>query len=81
MGAPPARMQNLKPNASAVRQLNPMAMNPLAAFVRLFVNTFGITRPTPEQEQRAGKLIAAMLAGVLVLVLLVAWALHLAFLR
>jgi hypothetical protein len=36
-----------------------------------FVNTFGITRPTPENEARSGKVIALMLVGV-VLVLVAA---------
>ena len=42
-------------------------MNPLRLLVDTFVNTFGITRPTPEQEARAGKAIFAMLIAVLAL--------------
>lgn len=41
-------------------------MNPLRFLVDAFVNTFGITRPTPEQESRAGRVILAMLVAVLV---------------
>ena len=51
-------------------------MNPLTAVVRLFVNTFGITQPTPETEQRAGRVIALMLVGVLVFLGVVAWVLR-----
>ena len=51
-------------------------MNPLTAVVRLFVNTFGITQPTPETEQRAGRYIALMLVGVLVFIGVVAWLLR-----
>ena len=40
-------------------------MNPLRLLVDAFVNTFGITRPTAEQEKRAGWAILAMLAVVL----------------
>ena len=47
-------------------------MNPLNAVVRLFVNVFGITQPAPEAEARAGRIIALMLAGVLVLLCIVA---------
>jgi hypothetical protein len=49
--------------------------------IDLFVNTFGITPPTPETERRAGRTIAVMLIGVLVLLLVVAWALREAFVR
>jgi hypothetical protein len=42
-------------------------MNPLRLLVDVFVNTFGITRPTPQQEARAGRAILAMLVAVLAL--------------
>ncbi|HEY5054773.1 MAG TPA: hypothetical protein VII58_01345 [Acidobacteriaceae bacterium] len=42
-------------------------MNPLRLLVDAFVNTFGITRPSPEQEVRAGRAILAMLVAVLAL--------------
>lgn len=41
-------------------------MNPLRFLIDAFVNTFGITRPTPEQEGLAGKVILGMLVLVLV---------------
>ncbi|HXE07049.1 MAG TPA: hypothetical protein VN612_04075 [Acidobacteriaceae bacterium] len=44
-------------------------MNPLRLLIDAFVNTFGITRPTPEQEARAGWAILAMLVAVLALLL------------
>ena len=53
-----------------------MFVNPLTAVVRLFVNTFGITQPTPETEKRAGRYIALMLLGVLALLGIVAWLLR-----
>ena len=43
-------------------------MNPLHSLVRVFVNTFGITQPTPETEARAGRFILMMLIGVAVLI-------------
>ena len=70
----PAR--NPHPAASSRR---PIPVNPLQAVLRLFVNTFGITQPTPETEARAGRVIALMLAGVLVLLGAVAWVLREAF--
>jgi hypothetical protein len=48
-------------------------MNPFALVVRAFVNTFGITQPTPAGEARAGRYIALMLVAVLVLLGVVAW--------
>ena len=57
-----------------------MAVNPLAAIVRLFVNTFGITQPSPEAEQRAGKVILAMLIGVVLMLAVVGFALRSALL-
>lgn len=41
-------------------------MNPLRFLIDAFVNTFGITRPAPEHESRAGRAILFMLLGVLV---------------
>lgn len=56
-------------------------VNPLRLLVDLFVNTFGITPPTPEHQARAGRVIAMMLAAVLVLLVGVAWLLRTAFVR
>lgn len=56
-------------------------MRPLRLLIDLFVNTFGITPPTPENERRAGVAIAAMLALVLALLVAVGWGLREAFLR
>jgi hypothetical protein len=53
----------------------------LRFLIDLFVNTFGITPPTPETERHAGRVIAMMLAGVLAMLLVVAWVLRAAFLR
>ena len=41
-------------------------MNPLRLLVDAFVNTFGITRPSPSQEKLAGRVILAMLLFVLI---------------
>jgi hypothetical protein len=46
-----------------------------------FVNTFGITRPTPENEVRSGRAIALMLAGVALVLAVAAWLLRTAFTR
>ena len=51
-------------------------MNPLSALVRIFVNTFGITEPTPGTEARAGRFIALMLFALFVLLFAVAWLLR-----
>jgi hypothetical protein len=56
--------------------MSQIPVNPLTAVVRLFVNTFGITQPTPETEKRAGRFISLMLAGVLVVLGIVAWVLR-----
>jgi flagellar biogenesis protein FliO len=56
-------------------------VNPLNAVVRVFVNTFGITQPTPETEAKAGRFIVLMLIAVLLLIGVVAWLLRDAFTR
>ena len=48
-------------------------MRPLGLLVGAFVNTFGITPPTPENEARAGRFIALMLGGVLALLVVFGW--------
>jgi hypothetical protein len=50
-------------------------------FVRMFVNTFGITQPAPGTEARAGRFIALMLTALLVLLAAVAALLRAAFLH
>jgi hypothetical protein len=57
------------------------SVSPLRFLVDAFVNTFGITPPTKENEVRAGRVIALMLAGVLVLLIVAALVLRAAFLR
>jgi hypothetical protein len=54
-------------------------MNPLNLVVRIFVNTFGITEPTPGTEVRAGRFIALMLLGLLVLLVAAGWLVSAAF--
>ena len=56
-----------------------LPVSPLRFLVDAFVNTFGITQPTPEAEARAGRYIAVMLAAVVLLVVAVAWLLRAAF--
>jgi hypothetical protein len=51
-------------------------VSPLRFIVDAFVNTFGITRPTPEQETRAGRFIALMLVIILFGLAAVAWTLR-----
>ena len=63
------------------RQLIESAVNPLRFIVGAFVNTFGITQPTPDAEAKAGRYILLMLAAVLVLLGAAAWVLRGAFMR
>ena len=59
-----------------------MTMRPLIFLSNAFINTFGITQPTPKTESRVAWFIATMLALVIVLVATVAAViLHLAFHR
>jgi hypothetical protein len=51
-------------------------MNLLRFLVRAFVNTFGITAPNPRQEAAAGRFIAFMLLGVLVVLGVAVWLLR-----
>jgi hypothetical protein len=51
-------------------------VNPLHFIVEAFVNTFGITRPTPREERLAGRYIALMLLCVLLLLAAAAWMLY-----
>jgi len=51
-------------------------MNPLHFVVEAFVNTFGITRPSPLEERSAGRYIALMLLGVLLFLATAAWILY-----
>jgi hypothetical protein len=69
-----------------VRDLHPGArhrtqISVLNFFVRIFVNTFGITQPAPGSEARAGRFIALMLTALLVLLVAAAALLRAAFLR
>lgn len=54
-------------------------MKPLRFLVDAFVNTFGITQPTPEAEARAGRFIAIMLGAVLLLLVAAVWLVRSAF--
>jgi hypothetical protein len=55
-------------------------MRPLLFLSNAFINTFGITQPTPKSASRAAWFIAGMLVLVVVLVATVATViLHLAF--
>jgi hypothetical protein len=56
-------------------------VNPLSAIVRAFVNTFGITQPSPETEAKAGRFIGLMLVAVLLVLVAVAWVLRAALTR
>jgi len=56
-------------------------MRPLLFLSNAFINTFGITQPAPEAEARAGKVILAMLIGVVVVIATVAWVLRSALLH
>jgi hypothetical protein len=58
---------------------HPIVMKPLRFLVDAFVNTFGITQPTPETEVRAGRFIAIMLSAVLLLLVAAVWLVRSAF--
>ncbi len=49
-------------------------MDPIGFLVRVFIDVFGITRPTPQQEQRARIFISTLLLLVLCFFLFVAYA-------
>ena len=40
-------------------------MNPFRSLTRIFIDVFGITHPTPEQERRATWFISTMLGMIL----------------
>jgi hypothetical protein len=48
-------------------------MSPFRYVVHAFANTFGITRPEPQQEAAAGRFIALMLLAVMVFLGAAAW--------
>jgi hypothetical protein len=54
-------------------------MKMLGFILDLFVNTFGITRPEPGQEARAGRFIALMLFSVLLGLAIAIWLLRRTF--
>jgi hypothetical protein len=83
MGRDPRRMQTA---SAQFRILAPCPsiltlVNPLRLLVDAFVNTFGITQPTPEAEARAGRYIALLLAAMLAVLGAAAWLLRAAFTR
>jgi hypothetical protein len=45
-----------------------LAMKPLLYLANIFINTFGITQPTPKAANRAAWFIAIMLLAVIVTV-------------
>jgi hypothetical protein len=59
---------------------HPITMRPLLLLSNAFINTFGITQPSPKDERRTAWFIAIMLLLVLAAVATVAAiVLHLAF--
>jgi len=46
-------------------------MKPLLFLANAFINTFGITQPTPEAAERAARFIAFMMLGVILAVVAV----------
>jgi len=47
-------------------------MKPLIFLANVFINTFGITQPSPEAAERTARVLAFMMLGVLVIVVIVA---------
>jgi ABC-type transport system involved in multi-copper enzyme maturation permease subunit len=56
-------------------------MSLLRLLVHAFVNTFGITQPSPREEVSAGRFIALMLLCVLLVLAAAVWLLGGAFTR
>lgn len=54
-------------------------MRPLQFLADAFINTFGITQPTPEARSRAERFIGALLAAVVIGIGAIGYALHLYF--
>ena len=54
-------------------------MKPLRWLAAIFINTFGITRPTPETENRMAIFIGLLLAGLFAGVVVVALVLRASF--
>ena len=77
----PAAARMAKSRIHAQCCINRNHVNPLRLLVDAFVNTFGITQPSPEAEARAGRYIALMLAAVLLFLGLAAWVLRAALTR
>lgn len=48
-------------------------MKPLLFLANVFINTFGITQPTPQAADRAARIIGLMMLAVIVAVILVAF--------
>jgi hypothetical protein len=47
-------------------------MKPLIFLANVFINTFGITQPSPEAAERTARVLAFMMLGVLIVVVIVA---------
>lgn len=47
-------------------------MKPLIFLANVFINTFGITQPSPESAERTARILAFMMLAVLILVVIVA---------
>ena len=47
-------------------------MKPLIFLANVFINTFGITQPSPEAAERTARILAIMMLGVLIIVVIVA---------
>ena len=54
-------------------------MKPLLWIAQIFINTFGITQPTPENANRMAIFIGLLLAGVLLGLAAVAFVLRASF--
>jgi len=47
-------------------------MKPLIFLANVFINTFGITQPSPEAAERTARVLALMMLAVLIIVVVVA---------
>lgn len=49
-----------------------ISMKPLIYLANAFINTFGITQPTPEAAERTARILAFMMLAVILAVIIVA---------
>ncbi len=77
--ASPRRLNQPPANRYHLSLESPTPMKPLLWLATIFINTFGITQPSPESERRMAIYIGILLAVVLIGVMAVAFVLRASF--